>query len=133
MADNAFANIEKARQAQLDYLAEGSPPAPSMTLIEATPSRGANATPFTADLHGLPMVSRSFARWFAEACKAAGVRQGRAGVDCAGGAVMLAAEHGATAAQLESIFAWREWLNGQPLHAASGSRGAGKGTLWRNY
>ena len=34
-ADNAFAGIEKARQAQLDYLADASLPAPSMTLREA--------------------------------------------------------------------------------------------------
>ena len=34
-ADTAFANIEKARQAQLDYLADASLPAPSMTLREA--------------------------------------------------------------------------------------------------
>lgn len=103
-ADNAFANIEKARQAQLDYLADSSLPAPSMTLIEATPSTG--ATTFIADRHGLPMVSRSFARWFAEACKAAGVLKGRAhGLRKA--AATRAAEHGATAAQLESIFAWR--------------------------
>ena len=75
-----------------------------MTLIEATPSTG--ATTFIADRHGLPMVSRSFARWFAEACKAAGVLKGRAhGLRKA--AATRAAEHGATAAQLESIFAWR--------------------------
>ncbi len=34
-ADTAFAGIEKARQAQLEYLADASLPAPSMTLREA--------------------------------------------------------------------------------------------------
>ena len=34
-ADTAFAGIEKARQAQLDYLADSSLPAPSITLREA--------------------------------------------------------------------------------------------------
>ena len=34
-ADTAFAGIEKARQAELDYLADASLPAPSMTLREA--------------------------------------------------------------------------------------------------
>ena len=72
-------------------------------IIKATPTGGQT---FIADRHGLPVVSRSFGRWFAKACKAAGVLEGRAhGLRKAG--ATRAAENGATVSQLEFIFGWK--------------------------
>jgi hypothetical protein len=55
---------------------------------------------FIAGQAGRPMKKESFGNWFREQCRAAGVPRK--------GGTTRAAQNGATAAQLEALFGWRD-------------------------
>lgn len=75
---------------------------------------------FIVKLDGMPFVVESFAFWFRQACKAAGVPGRAHGLRKAGAA--RAAEMGATEAQLNALFGWADGSRESAVYVRTADR-----------
>jgi hypothetical protein len=74
-------------------------------LVEALEAGPTGELTFICGANGGPLTKESFGNDFSEACRAAGIRKSAHGVRKLGATV--AAENGATEAELESMFGWK--------------------------